>query len=148
MSKQIGIKILGDYKHRIDPYARRQKILWVHDMFPYRDDGLCRCGCGKKLEGRRTSWASNSCSYAARMEHGIIAGDAGCVRIRLRQLQKGVCQECGEEHGEWHADHIIEVRHGGGGCTIDNYQTLCIPCHKAKTKKNHKSNSKKQLKLI
>jgi 5-methylcytosine-specific restriction protein A len=33
----------------------------------------------------------------------------------------------------WDADHIVEVVKGGGLCGLDNYQTLCHPCHKAKT---------------
>ena len=33
----------------------------------------------------------------------------------------------------WDADHILEVVNGGGLCGLENYQTLCHPCHKAKT---------------
>lgn len=35
----------------------------------------------------------------------------------------------------WDADHIVEVVNGGGQCGLDNLQTLCVPCHKAKTKR-------------
>ncbi len=35
----------------------------------------------------------------------------------------------------WDADHIVPVIEGGGECGIDNMRTLCIPCHKAETKK-------------
>jgi 5-methylcytosine-specific restriction endonuclease McrA len=34
----------------------------------------------------------------------------------------------------WDADHIKPVKDGGGGCNLRNYQTLCVWCHKAKTK--------------
>lgn len=34
----------------------------------------------------------------------------------------------------WEADHILELRDGGEH-TLDNLQTLCIPCHKEKTKR-------------
>jgi len=34
----------------------------------------------------------------------------------------------------WQADHIIPVVEGGGCCGLDNYQTLCIRCHKLDTK--------------
>ncbi len=30
----------------------------------------------------------------------------------------------------WDADHIIAVSEGGGCCGLDNFQTLCVPCHK------------------
>lgn len=33
----------------------------------------------------------------------------------------------------WEADHINEVVKGGGMCGLDNLQTLCLACHKAKT---------------
>eukprot|EP00492_Amphilonche_elongata_P000703 TRINITY_DN1401_c0_g1_i1.p1 TRINITY_DN1401_c0_g1~~TRINITY_DN1401_c0_g1_i1.p1 ORF type:complete len:280 (+),score=85.55 TRINITY_DN1401_c0_g1_i1:37-840(+) len=34
----------------------------------------------------------------------------------------------------WQGDHIKEVVRGGGVCGLDNLQTLCTPCHDAKTK--------------
>jgi 5-methylcytosine-specific restriction protein A len=36
----------------------------------------------------------------------------------------------------WEADHIVEVSNGGE-TSLDNIQTLCVPCHKAKTKQMH-----------
>ena len=33
----------------------------------------------------------------------------------------------------WDCDHCISVVEGGGECGIENYQTLCQPCHKRKT---------------
>lgn len=34
----------------------------------------------------------------------------------------------------WEADHIRPVVEGGGECELDNYRTLCIPCHRAETR--------------
>ena len=34
----------------------------------------------------------------------------------------------------WHADHILAVKNGGGECSLKNMQTLCVPCHKDKTR--------------
>lgn len=34
----------------------------------------------------------------------------------------------------WEADHIVPVEEGGGCCGLDNFATLCIWCHKEKTK--------------
>lgn len=34
----------------------------------------------------------------------------------------------------WEADHIVELRDGGEHL-LENLQTLCIPCHKRKTKR-------------
>lgn len=33
----------------------------------------------------------------------------------------------------WDADHIVPVVEGGGECDLDNYRTLCIPCHRRVT---------------
>lgn len=33
----------------------------------------------------------------------------------------------------WDADHVLPVAHGGGGCDLDNLQTLCVKCHAKKT---------------
>jgi len=36
----------------------------------------------------------------------------------------------------WEADHILAVKLGGGEAPLDNYQTLCKPCHLLKTKED------------
>jgi hypothetical protein len=46
----------------------------------------------------------------------------------------------------WEADHIIEVRDGGEH-SLANLQTLCIPCHKAKTKRIGKQHAKRLRKV-
>ena len=33
----------------------------------------------------------------------------------------------------WHADHVVPVHLGGGGCALDNIQTLCVAGHADKT---------------
>lgn len=33
----------------------------------------------------------------------------------------------------WQADHIVPVVEGGGQCGIENFRTLCCPCHKRET---------------
>ncbi len=38
----------------------------------------------------------------------------------------------------WHADHIIEVKNGGGQSGLENIQTLCLWCHKQKTARSSK----------
>jgi 5-methylcytosine-specific restriction endonuclease McrA len=41
----------------------------------------------------------------------------------------------------WDADHIKPVVEDGGGCGLENYQTLCVWCHKEKTARQ-KANKK------
>ena len=35
----------------------------------------------------------------------------------------------------WDIDHIVPVVEGGGSSGLENLQTMCIPCHQAKTSK-------------
>ena len=41
----------------------------------------------------------------------------------------------------WEADHVVAVAEGGGESDLQNYQTLCVPCH-AKKSQAQKERSK------
>ena len=34
-----------------------------------------------------------------------------------------------KEGSFWQADHVVAVHEGGGSCGLDNFRTLCTPCH-------------------
>ncbi|HDZ04860.1 hypothetical protein LCGC14_0371020 [marine sediment metagenome] len=120
----------------IDPYKRYQKDFKLHEMYPNPPDGTCSCGCGVKLTGRRKRWATDDCVKPLLTDYWIIKGDVQTIRNELSKIDRYKCRNCGiqTKWDEWHADHIVEVVNGGGGRGIENYQTLCIPCHKIKTK--------------
>ncbi|XP_072226584.1 DNA annealing helicase and endonuclease ZRANB3 [Leuresthes tenuis] len=44
----------------------------------------------------------------------------------------------------WQVDHIRPVYSGGGQCTLDNLQTLCTVCHKARTAQQAKERSQRR----
>ena len=113
---------------------RHQKDLKLHHLYP-SIKGLCACGCGKVLTGRKTRWFSSKCSTKCFEEFSIIKGSVSVIRKKLFKLDKGACRECGEITKDWEADHIIPVHRGGGACTLTNFQTLCKSCHKVKTYK-------------
>ncbi|MHB1524907.1 MAG: HNH endonuclease [Candidatus Dormibacteria bacterium] len=71
---------------------------------------------------------------AARDIHHPSMGTGGVFR-----RDHGVCADCGvaTAPGTWHADHIVPLIDGGAR-TLDNLQTLCKPCHTAKTKREAK----------
>eukprot|EP00516_Mucochytrium_quahogii_P004990 CAMPEP_0203753782 /NCGR_PEP_ID=MMETSP0098-20131031/7497_1 /ASSEMBLY_ACC=CAM_ASM_000208 /TAXON_ID=96639 /ORGANISM=" , Strain NY0313808BC1" /LENGTH=1463 /DNA_ID=CAMNT_0050644529 /DNA_START=129 /DNA_END=4517 /DNA_ORIENTATION=+ len=50
------------------------------------------------------------------------------------QVEKLLYSEHLQEGQFWDADHELAVALGGGSAELDNYQTLCKPCHLAKTK--------------
>ena len=45
----------------------------------------------------------------------------------------------------WQADHVVAVHVGGGEAELDNYQTLCTPCHAKKTAREGALHKRKQL---
>jgi 5-methylcytosine-specific restriction endonuclease McrA len=50
-----------------------------------------------------------------------------------------------EEHDFWQADHITAVAEGGGSSGMDNFRTLCTPCHRMETSKLHQRLKNKRL---
>lgn len=61
-------------------------------------------------------------------------------------LTYGVCAHCNQRlNGYFEADHIIELWEGGTN-DFDNWQPLCSPCHKIKTKL--KTSERAEVKLI
>ncbi len=97
-----------------------------------RDKGMC-AGCGADTEKirRLVSFAIESFEGRDADPYGYGWGGGDIWRIftaigfnwnRLQTL--------------WEADHIIEVSNDGE-TSLDNMQTLCVPCHKAKTRKMH-----------
>jgi 5-methylcytosine-specific restriction endonuclease McrA len=44
----------------------------------------------------------------------------------------------GHDHAMWQADHIHPVGLGGGGCGLENIQTLCHRCHAQKSAQDRK----------
>ena len=119
---------------KIDTKKRHQVDLNMADMYPQLQNA-CACGCTKPLTGRRTKWASDTCRSESYYLFAIIKGNTGIIRHAVFERDLGVCNSCGTIDEKWEADHIIPVHQGGGGCSLDNFQTLCTKCHKAKTKR-------------
>lgn len=115
-----------------NPYKRYQTGLVLADVFP-TIDGVCACGCGVKLTGSKKKWASKSCNDKAYILFSIIKGNTSIIRNEVFLRDKGFCHSCGVYDDTWQADHIIEVREGGGYSQLSNFQTLCTTCHKEKT---------------
>lgn len=117
----------------IDKFKRYQKNLRIDDLYPYKDDGFCRCGCGQLINKPKRIWASADCVSRALHNYFVVKGDITSIRILVNRRDNGICAKCGIKKDKWEADHIIEIRDGGGGCSLDNFQTLCTDCHKKKT---------------
>lgn len=140
-----------------------KRFLSSNDL-PFRKDAegrpLCRW-CGIVVKPPRRSWCSQAC-----VDEFLMRSSAETMRRHMFRRDKGICVACGcdteklqrvlrlvrfsgserwrlfrklgfnEGRALWEADHIIEVCNGGE-THLDNMQTLCVPCHKQKTRKMH-----------
>lgn len=116
----------------VNKYTRYQKGLVMAHIFPI-SEGVCACGCGQELPKSRKKWFSDECQLKAYLSFAIIKGDNKVIRQAIFNRDKGFCCYCGVYSTHWAADHILPVHQGGGGCQLDNFQTLCPDCHTEKT---------------
>lgn len=116
----------------INTTERIQSKLSLELLFPKRTDKICRCGCGRPC---KRSWHSEQCSDFAFGVYSIICYGTSRVQPLMNLYHGRECQMCKDNWWE-DIDHIIPVKHGGGGCWLSNYMPLCKQCHKDKTKKD------------
>lgn len=97
---------------------------------------------GNITEKRRRTFCGEKCADNFRLKTSAVH-----ARFMVFQRDQGVCAKCRKNVFEgtgrkprargtgdlWQADHIIPVIEGGGECGLENYQTLCTPCHKEET---------------
>lgn len=132
------------------------------DLFPYRIDGLCRCGCGAKLTGRKTSWFSKKCSDKAYEEYSFKKGWSSALRAAVYKRDRGICATCGADcnaytasgrktkngrNGTFEIHHVVAVIEGGK-TDLSNLVTLCREDHKIETAKLRARLSKAKKKII
>ncbi len=100
-------------------------------------NGRWRCrNCGEEVpEGRRKSWCGKDC-----VDLYLISNDPGFARSQVWKRDEGVCALCKQvcsRHGRgpegWEMDHTVPLIEGGVN-TMENFRTLCVPCHKGETK--------------
>lgn len=95
-------------------------------------NGYCRY-CGVELTGRKTAYCSeaHASTYTRRFMWPK-------VRIRILERDQDKCVDCGAplNYGESEIDHIHARVNGGSYWDYANLQTLCVPCHKRKTKQD------------
>lgn len=131
---------------KIDAFTRIHTIS-IFKVFP-DIPGKCACGCGLELKGRHSRFSTVSCSRFAWAVRNIICNVHKMPGSFITKYYGNKCDECKENNGD-ELDHIIGVKHGGGGCWLSNYRWLCYKCHRNKTNVDFgfKAISKDQLKI-
>jgi 5-methylcytosine-specific restriction endonuclease McrA len=107
---------------------------WFSDGARRRADARrdARCvECGRELASHRTPYCSRRCRWRF---HGHYFWDSARSYVMLRD--RYVCQVCGTRRRarELDVDHIVEIARGGAALEYSNLQTVCRPCHRAKTR--------------
>ena len=56
-------------------------------------------------------------------------------RVRLQAIERDGhrCRACGKAAGRFEVDHIVPLSKSGAPFDLENCQTLCRPCHFAKS---------------
>jgi 5-methylcytosine-specific restriction protein A len=86
--------------------------------------------CFAPVDRPRALYCSAACQWKF---HGRYFWDAARVVVMRRDGYR--CRACGRRgrKRELEVDHIVEIAAGGASLEYSNLQTLCRPCHRAKT---------------
>ena len=101
-------------------WSMRTNPGYVRQQVYQRDKGVCAL-CGLDTE----QWAKDR-----RREWVALKGGHSFEEQAARQRFRAAYPHWFGRVSHWDADHIVPVVEGGGECDLDNYRTLCIPCHK------------------
>lgn len=129
----------GFERGALQAHVRFQAYATIPDFFEQPAPKECTCGCGLPLTGRRRRWATDECADFGLVVMSILKCDADLIRRYLIEQHGEGCKHCGVTGEPLQVDHIIPVHQGGGGRWLDNYQLLCVDCHKIKTKQDRRA---------
>lgn len=137
----------------VDEYLIRSSSAHVRTLVEKRDGGIC-ADCGCNADEQYKEWLERR-KEAVRLADRLINGARFNIdwvngkSVLRRQdntdypAQRRFRNEIIEKYAPgnwtegrvsgWDADHIVPVVEGGGECGLDNYRTLCHPCHKKAT---------------
>lgn len=121
-----GESCLHEWKLRSDVHYLRK---YVYE----RDLGICaQCNLDTRyVRIELENAARDSMKESGRWfweDHQIFLEVAAKYKLTVKETRKSI----------WQADHINPVAKGGGLADLSNIQTLCLPCHKIKTRAQFK----------
>ncbi len=104
-------------QHCVDEHVIRTNPTQVRRLLQARDHEVCRV-CGRDCAALRAELRRVT-DRDERRDRLIAAG------WTAREAMAGVAGRT-----LWDADHTVPVVEGGGGCGLDGYRSLCVPCHR------------------
>ena len=120
-----------------------RKTISKQSLQRFRNNECPVCGKPKCEWNRRTDWrcCSTVCTQAwcdNKDNEYYLALFWPDIRMKAFVRDNFTCVDCKEKSqaSKLCGDHIIPLALGGAEFDIENVQTLCIPCHKKKTKKD------------
>jgi 5-methylcytosine-specific restriction protein A len=122
----------------VDAYLDATDFARQRERVFERDRGICaECGCDTEKVMRVMRRAADS--YFAMTTRGTM------LEYSFECHAKVICSALHYRTARsyWECDHIVEVVRGGGN-ELENLQTLCVPCHKLKTKRLHKERAQER----
>lgn len=119
-------------------YLIRSDGTYMRRMVRRRDKGVC-AGCGMDCVGLWRQLQA-ACPYTVR--RGVLepkAGDKAMFKLLL--VRAGMTEKQFQRRRRcYDVDHIVRVADGGGGCGLENLQTLCTRCHRDRTAEQNRKN--------
>ena len=109
----------------VDQYLLRASGNDLRKQTLKRDKGVC-AECGM------------DCLWLLNQMRRIRSANKVAMVYDWRDEQKLWGPWAGRIYALWDADHIVSVKDGGGCCGLENIRTLCMRCHKNRTKLWHK----------
>jgi 5-methylcytosine-specific restriction protein A len=126
-----------------DPDCVHQFLLrtdagYVRRKVQERDGGVCLgCGINAELERRRIQrWTPDHgfWQHVTQGEWSVYV--AWVAKQRDIAVARFIVMGFPSPRDHWwESHHIVPVIEGGGCCGLENYRTMCIPCHKKETAK-------------
>lgn len=106
----------------VNNFKMQSSAGYIRGRVEERDRGVC-ANC------RLDTHALKKVLYQVRAERGF-----GAYQALLDQYKQKYGYDFALQKHFWEADHVVAVCLGGGEATLANYQTLCVPCHRKKTR--------------
>lgn len=120
----------------VDEYLIRTNPGHLRAVVKRRDKGVCAyCGIDTgALKDRLVQlWRRNPQWFAATAMRRLNLPKSGSIYVQMGGSLEPPFGAL------WHADHIIRVVDGGGGCGLNNIQSLCWRCHAKKHRRKGRS---------